>query len=91
MLVLIFISIFIRKCFCFFSPVIHVICPQAEKKNVSGKWRESAIDIRSTRFTFSLPLAVESSCDELVGSGPKARPTAAKDVVRADVEILSFL
>ena len=31
----------------------------SRKKNVSSQWRESAIDIRSTSFTFSLPLAVE--------------------------------
>lgn len=47
--------------------------------------------------TLSLPLAVESSRDELVGcvwrcNNPKTQPAAAKDVfLRADVAILSFL
>lgn len=64
-----------------------------QKKNVSGNWRESAIDIRSTSFTFSLPLAVESSCDELVGSvWPKGTSNSSQRCrVRTDVEILSFL
>lgn len=76
----------------FFFFVIHVTCPQAEK-NVSSQWRESAIDIRSTSFTFSLPLAVESSCDESVGGvWPKDTTNSSqRRPVRADVETLSFL
>lgn len=78
----------------FFFPVIHVTCPQAgEKKTVSSKWRESAIDIRSTSFTFSLPLAVESSCDESVGGvWPKGTTNSSQRChVRADAETLSLL
>lgn len=72
--------------------VICVTCPQAEK-NVSSQWRESAIDIRSASFTFSLPLAVESSCDESVGGvWPKDMTNSSQRChVRADVEPLSFL
>lgn len=53
--------------FCFFSCNTCYLS-SGRKKKVSSKWRESAIDNHSTSFTFSLPLAVESSCDELLGS-----------------------
>lgn len=46
---------------------------------------------RHKSLTLSLPLAVETSCDESVGVC-LANPTAAKDVFsRADVAISSFL
>lgn len=64
-----------------------------KKTIVSSQWGESAIDIRSTSFTFSLPLAVELSCDESVGGvcGSDATDSSQRCRVSADVETLSFL